>query len=219
LRTQFDPVEEAMKAIGVVVWSMNRWEADDALATGAERWWSSAEQVRILTPDKDLGQCLRGTRVVQVDRMRKREIDEASLLATRGIEPASVPDYLALVGDDADGIPGVPGFGKKTAAALLRQYRRIEDIPRAAIDWKTTVRGAEALAATLGDHREAALLYRRLATLVRDVPLPHSLDELRWRGVPDADFEQWCRSVRAPEGLRTLGLSYTAERYPPTALQ
>ena len=206
LREQFDPVEEAMKAIGVAAWSMNRWEADDALATGAELWWSSAEQVRILTPDKDLGQCLRGTRVVQVDRMRKRVIDEEALLAARGVEPASIPDYLALVGDTADGIPGIPGFGAKTAATLLREYRRIEDIPRGARDWKPAVRGAEALAATLSDRVDLALLYRRLATLVRDVPLPHSLEDLRWRGVPQAQFEAWCRSLDAPEGLRTLGM-------------
>ncbi len=124
LLAQFDRVEEAMRAMGVTVWSMDRWEADDALATGATRWADAdeIEQVRILTPDKDLGQCLRGQKIVQVDRLRGKLIDEDVLLATRGIRPASIPDWLALVGDTADGIPGLQGFGEKTAAALLRRY-------------------------------------------------------------------------------------------------
>jgi 5'-3' exonuclease len=198
---QFDAVEEAMRAIGVVVWSMDAWEADDALATAAMRWRSDVDQVRILTPDKDLGQCISGERVVQVDRMRKRVIGEAELLAERGIAPASVPDYLALVGDAADGIPGISGFGKKTAAALLREYGHIESIPADGNKWKPPLRGAPALAATLQTHLERALLYRRLATLVRDVPLPQSLDDLRWRGVPPQAFATWARSVGAHEAL------------------
>jgi 5'-3' exonuclease len=194
-------VEEAMRAIGVVVWSMDAWEADDALATAAIRWRSDVDQVRILTPDKDLGQCILGERVVQVDRMRKRVIGEAELLADRGIAPASVPDYLALVGDAADGIPGIPGFGKKTAAALLREYGHIECIPGDGTKWKPRLRGAPALAGTLKTHLERALLYRRLATLVRDVPLPQSLDDLRWRGVPSQAFAAWARGVGAHEAL------------------
>jgi 5'-3' exonuclease len=201
LLAQFDPVEEAMRAIGVVIWSMKEWEADDALATGAARWGSEVEQVRILTPDKDLGQCLSGDHVVQVDRVRKRVWNEATLLEERGIRPASVPDYLALVGDTADGIPGLPGFGAKTAAALLREYGHIEDIPARAADWKPSVRGAEALAATLAASRKDVLLYRRLATLVRDVPLRESLEDLRWRGVPQKAFDAWSSAVGAPEGL------------------
>ncbi|MBV9947976.1 MAG: flap endonuclease, partial [Myxococcales bacterium] len=144
---QFDAVEEAVRAIGVVVWSMKAWEADDALATAAARWTGEVDQVRILTPDKDLGQCLRGERVVQVDRMRRRVIDERALRELRGVAPASVPDYLALVGDDADGIPGVPGFGKKTAAVLLDAYGHIENIPERAGAWRVSLRGADALAA------------------------------------------------------------------------
>jgi 5'-3' exonuclease len=200
---QFDRVEEAMRAMGVVVWSMNEWEADDALATGAARWRGDVEQVRILTPDKDLGQCIAGTRVVQVDRMRRRVIDEEGLLAGRGIAPASVPDYLALVGDTADGIPGLEGFGEKTAAALLREYRHLEAIPRSAAAWKPDVRGAGKLAATLTAHMEDALLYRKLATLVTDVPLVETLDELRWRGVQQPRFTTWCDEVLAPESLRS----------------
>jgi 5'-3' exonuclease len=206
LLAQFEPVEDAMRAIGVVVWSMNEWEADDALATAATRWADDVDQVRILTPDKDLGQCLRGDRVVLVDRVRSRVIDEAALLAARGIAPAMVPDYLALVGDTADGIPGLRGFGEKTAAALLQAYGHLEDIPADARRWSVRLRGADVLAATLAAARDDALLYRKLATLVRTVPLTESLDDLRWRGVPRGRFEGWCDAVRAPEAIRAQGL-------------
>ncbi|HEY4013963.1 MAG TPA: 5'-3' exonuclease H3TH domain-containing protein [Polyangiaceae bacterium] len=204
LLDQFGPVEDAMRAIGVVVWSMDAWEADDALATAAARYGSEVEQVRIMTPDKDLGQCLRGERVVQVDRMRNRIIDEGALLATVGIAPTSVPDFLALVGDTADGIPGLPGFGKKTAATLLHAYGHLEKIPERASDWGPKVRGADVLAATLLEHREEALLYRHLATLVETVPLRESLDDLRWRGVAADSFEAWCKETGAPDGVREL---------------
>jgi 5'-3' exonuclease len=217
LLAQFDLLEEAMRAIGIVVWSMDEWEADDAMATAAERWWEEVEQVRILTPDKDLGQCLRGERVVQVDRMRKRVIDESTLLAVRGIGPASVPDYLALVGDAADGIPGISGFGEKTAAALLREYGKLEAIPLRAADWKVNVRGRESLAMELSANLDRALLYRRLATLIRTVPIPQSLADLRWAGVPRDAFEAWCQAVGAPDGLRSLAArasqSVTRERF------
>jgi len=203
---QFGLVEDAMRALGIVVWSMDEWEADDALATAAALHWQDVEQVRILTPDKDLGQCLRGRRIVQVDRMRGRVLDEEGLLETRGIAPASVPDYLALVGDTADGIPGLPGFGKKTAAALLHEYGRIENVPLRASDWKPALRGAPALAATLSANLDQVYLYRRLATLVQSVPLSESLEDLRWRGVPRARFEAWCRSMDASESLVTTGL-------------
>jgi 5'-3' exonuclease len=202
LLAQFDAVEDAMRAMGVVVWSMREHEADDALATAAVRWVDDVEQVRILTPDKDLGQCLRGTRIVQVDRMRRKMIDEEALLAVRGIAPASVPDYLALVGDTADGIPGIPGFGEKTAAALLRAYRHLESIPANARQWKVDVRGADRLAPTLAARMQDALLYRRLATLATDAPLPEQLEDLRWRGVKPGAFEAWCDEVRASDSLR-----------------
>jgi 5'-3' exonuclease len=202
LLAQFDRVEEAMRAIGVVVWSMDRWEADDALATAAARWADAVEQVRILTPDKDLGQCLRGERVVQVDRMRKRVIDQNGLLALRGIAPESIPDYLALVGDTADGIPGIKGFGEKTAAALLREYLHVERIPERARDWKVDVRGAATLAPTLAASREEVALYRKLATLVTDVPLTESLEDLAWRGVPRPAFEAWCDALGQSEQMR-----------------
>jgi 5'-3' exonuclease len=212
LLAQFDGVEDAMRALGVVVWSMAEWEADDALATGAARWESEVEQVRILTPDKDLGQCLRGKRIVQVDRMRKRVIDEEVLLATRGVAPASIPDYLALVGDTADGIPGIPGFGERTAATLLREYGHLDAIPASARQWKVDVRGADRLAATLAARLQDAVLYRTLATLVKDVPLAETLEDLRWRGVQEEAFDRWCHQVRASDGLRERALSLTTSR-------
>jgi 5'-3' exonuclease len=192
LRAQFDLAEEVASALGLVVWRMERWEADDALATGAVRWCEEVEQVRLMTPDKDLGQALRGTRVVQVDRVRGKLIDEAALVARRGVSPASVPDWLALVGDVADGIPGLPGFGEKTAGALLARYERIEAIPEDPSDWDVSVRGAARLAATLAERRDDALLYRQLATLITDVPLAETLADLEWPGVPRSRFEALC---------------------------
>lgn len=182
LLAQFDLVEQACRAIGLVVWSMKAFEADDALSTGAARWASEVEQVRICSPDKDLGQCIVGTKVVQVDRMRQRVLDEAAFLARYGFPPGSMPDFLALVGDTADGIPGLDGFGEKSAGALLSRYRRLEDIPRAADQWQCPVRSAPRLCATLLAHFDDALLYRRLATLRTDVPLEETLEELRFEG-------------------------------------
>ena len=179
LLAQFDAAEEAVRALGVTVWSMREFEADDALASAAFRFRGEVDQVRILSPDKDLGQCISGRQVVQVDRMRGREIDEAALRARRGIGPESIPDFLALVGDSADGIPGLPGFGEKTAAALLARHVHLEAVPDDPAAWPEGIRGAARLAAVLASSREPALLFRRLATLVRDVPLPGSLDDLR----------------------------------------
>lgn len=195
LRAQFDAVEEAVRATGVVVWSMDEYEADDALATAARRYAGETDQVRILTPDKDLAQCLRGDRVVQVDRRQKKVTDEAAFRATRGYAPESVPDFLALAGDTADGIPGLPGFGDKSAAALLGAYVHIENIPEHPYLWTVKPRGALQLGATLSARRPEALLYRKLATLVDTVPLAESLEDLRFRGVPRASFESWCDSV------------------------
>jgi 5'-3' exonuclease len=196
LRAQFDRVEEAVRALGIVVWSMRKYEADDALATAARRFAPEVDQVRILTPDKDLAQCLCADRVVQIDRQRQRTITEASFRATRGFPPASVPDFLALTGDSADGIPGLPGFGEKSTAVLLGAYERIERIPAQSELWCVQLRRASQLASVLVERREQAMLYRRLATLV-DVPLAESLEELRFRGVPRERFEAWCDSVGA----------------------
>ncbi|MBZ4336462.1 flap endonuclease [Corallococcus interemptor] len=197
LRAQFDLVEEAVSALGVRVWSMKDQEADDALATAAARWAGEVEQVRLLTPDKDLGQCVRGQRVVQVDRRQQKVVDADGVKAKLGVAPESVPDLLALMGDDADGIPGLPGFGAKGAAAVLQAYGHLEAIPDDAAEWTVKVRGADKLAATLKAHREDARLYRTLATLVEDAPLPGtaSLADLEWKGVPEARFKAFCEGL------------------------
>jgi 5'-3' exonuclease len=192
LRSQFDAAEDAVRAIGVTAWSMHEYEADDGLATGARKFRDQVDQVRIMTPDKDLGQCIRGDRVVQVDRRQKKVTNESSFRAERGFGPDSMADFLALAGDSADGFPGLPGFGKKTAALLLGAYQRIEQIPADSAQWTVKPRGALKLAETLAEHREDALLYRKLATLIDTVPLPDSLDDLKFNGVPRERFEQWC---------------------------
>jgi 5'-3' exonuclease len=210
LRAQFDPVEAAVRALGVTVWSMNEHEADDALASGARRFADEVGQVRIMTPDKDLAQCLRGDRVVQVDRRQRKVTDEAAFRAARGFGPSSVPDFLALTGDTADGIPGLPGFGDKGASLLIGTYAHIEAIPDQPMRWTVKPRGALQLAATLAAQRQEALFYRRLATLVDTVPLAESLDELRFRGVPRGRFEAWCDAVGA-NTLRTVPRRWSDE--------
>jgi 5'-3' exonuclease len=202
LHAQFDLAEEAVRALGVTAWSMKAFEADDALATAAARFRAECEQVRILSPDKDLHQCVVGQNVVQVDRVRETVIDEAAVLARKGVQPASIPDLLALVGDDADGIPGLSGFGEKGAATLLARYGTLEAIPADVEAWDVKVRGAEGLCATLNAHRDEALLYKRLATLRTDAPVAEALEALRWNGVPREAFEAFCDRVGATT-LRT----------------
>ena len=192
---QFDLVESAVAALGITVWSMARFEADDALASAARRWRDDVAEVRIMTPDKDLGQCVSGNRVVLVDRIRRRVIDEDGVRAKHGCAPASIPDWLALVGDTADGIPGIAGFGAKTARALLAEYETVEAIPPRSAHWRVQVRGAMRLAATLKDRRDEVALYKKLATLVDDVPLPQTLDELRWRGADREQFEKLAKRL------------------------
>jgi 5'-3' exonuclease len=200
LLAQFDAAEDAMRALGVVVWSMDRYECDDALATGAARFRGRVDQVRILSPDKDLGQCIVGHSVVVVDRMRKVVTDEDGLRVRRGIAPESLPDFLALVGDAADGFPGVAGFGEKSAALLLGRFLHLEDIPASAGQWQVPVRGAERLAATLRENWDEALLYRTLATLVTDVPLAERFEDLEYKGPPRPRFDDWRKEV----GLESL---------------
>src|SRR5450631_2282725 len=200
LLEQFTPAEEATAACGIVVWSMRDFEADDGMATGAARFSDAVQQVRILTPDKDLGQCVRGARVVQVDRMRGKELDDAAVTALRGVPPIRIPDWLALVGDDADGIPGLPGFGEKGAAAVLRAFGPLEAIPTEPSRWPRDLRGRERLAHVWGERRQDAFLYRTLATLRLDAPVSASLEELEHRGVPREFFLAWCDAV----GAKTL---------------
>ena len=188
---QFELVEDAVDALGIVVWSMGEFEADDALATGAARWRDEVDQVRILSPDKDLGQCVDDVhRVVQFDTVRRRVIDAQGVRARNGVDPESIPDWLALVGDTADGIPGIPGFGRKTASVLLMHYRTLDAIPGDPQTWPMAIRGAAKLAATLTAMRKEAALYRKLAVLITDVPLAESLDDLRWRGANREKFER-----------------------------
>jgi 5'-3' exonuclease len=197
LRSQFDAVEEGVRALGVAVWSMREYEADDGLAAGAARFADQVEQVRILTPDKDLGQCFRADRVVQVDRRQRRVTDETAFRALRGFGPRSMPDFLALTGDTADGIPGLAGFGEKSASVLVGAYQHLELIPTHAYQWTVKPRGALALAATLAERRDEALFYRKLATLDETAPVADSLDDVRFRGVPRARFERWCDELGA----------------------
>jgi 5'-3' exonuclease len=177
LRAQFDGAEEAVRALGVTVWSMREHECDDAIATAAAKYARNFDQIRIMSPDKDFGQCVRGERVVMVDRIRKTVTDEAALRARRGVGPESIPDLLALTGDDADGIPGLPGFGEKTATTLLAKFVHVERIPDDPARWPQ-LRGAAKLAPVLAAARADVALYKRLATLVTDAPLSETAAQL-----------------------------------------
>jgi len=194
---QFELAERAAAALGFVVWSMVEFEADDALATAAARCAEDAtvEQVVIASPDKDLAQCVRAARVVCSDRLRKKILDEAGVLEKFGVMPASIPDWLALVGDSADGFPGLARWGAKSASAVLARWQHIDRIPDQARDWGVPVRGAEALAATLREGREEARLFRTLATLRTDVPLRESVDDLRWRGPRRDELVRLCAEI------------------------
>ena len=199
LVAQFEPLEDALRALGVVVWPMVEFEADDALAAAAAMAAGDArvEQVVVCTPDKDLAQCVRGERVVQLDRRTRELRDEAGVRRKFGVSPASIPDWLALVGDTADGYPGLPGWGAKSAAAVLARYEHLERVPKLAADWAVSVRGALRLATTLAEQREQALLFRRLATLREDAPVGPSVDALRWVE-PRPGFAEWAERLGAP---------------------
>ena len=203
LWAQFPWLEDALEALGVTVWPMVDVEADDALAAAAAVADADdrVERVIIATPDKDLAQCVVGDRVVQYDRRSQQFRDAAAVEEKYGVPPESIPDWLALVGDSADGFPGLPGWGAKSAANVLRRYGHIEDIPDAPGQWDVPgLRGAAKLAATLADEYERALLFRRLAILETDVDVG-SVDEWRWTG-PTADLAEWCDRLDAPDVLR-----------------
>jgi len=212
LWSQAWPLEEALVALGVVVWPMIELEADDALASAAVVAGDDGgvEQVIICTPDKDLGQCVRGTRVVQLDRRKDQLIDEGGVVAKFGVGPTSIPDYLALVGDSADGFPGLAGWGAKSAAAVLARWRHIEEIPGDPADWDVTVRGAAKLAATLQECRADAALFKELATLRIDRSLLARAEDLRWRG-PTSEFERVCAQLDGP-GLHRRAEALAATR-------
>jgi len=189
LWSQFPLLEESLVAAGIVTWPMVEYEADDALAAAAAAAAldPGVNRVLICTPDKDLAQCVRGTRVVQMDRRRRTVRDEAGVIAKFGVPPLAIPDYLALVGDSADGYPGLPGWGVKSAAAVLARYGRLESIPEDAREWHVNVMNSAGLAATLRNQRKFAFLFRDLATLRTDIPLFKSVEELRWAG-PTQEF-------------------------------
>jgi 5'-3' exonuclease len=184
LTDQFPLAEQATAALGIAVWGMIELEADDALATAAARLATEPEitQVVIASPDKDLCQCVRGDRVITLDRMRSKSLDEAGVIEKFGVPPASIPDLLALIGDDADGVPGLAKWGARSAAAVLARWGRVDAIPDDPAAWQVNVRGAPALAESLRAGRADAMLYRTLTTLRTDAPIDSSLEHLRWRG-------------------------------------
>lgn len=205
LLSQFPILEEALQAMGVVVWPMVYYEADDALASAAAKATRDehVRQVLICTPDKDLGQCVVGTRVVQLDRRRDILRNEAGVVEKFGVKPQSIPDYLAVVGDSADGFPGVAGWGAKAAALTFSQYAHLEDIPKDWKDWHASIRKARLLSESLFSAWNDALLFRTLATLRLDVPVFDTVEDLRWKG-PTPNFGAYCQRLRASELLRRV---------------
>lgn len=203
LLSQFPILEEALVAMGVRVWPMVEFEADDALASAAAKAAQDdrVKQVFICTPDKDLGQCVVGNKVVQLDRRRQLLRNESGVVEKFGVKPESIPDYLAVVGDSADGFPGIAGWGAKAAALTFSQYPHLEDIPKDSRRWHPSIKRARPLAETLFRSWDEALLFRRLATLRLDVPVFESVDDLAWRG-PRPEFEEFCRRLSAPDTYR-----------------
>jgi 5'-3' exonuclease len=198
LLAQFPLLEEILSAAGIVVWPMVQFEADDALAAAAATLYRDprVERVIICTPDKDLAQCVRGERVVQLNRRTRATLDEAGVIRKFGVSPESIPDYLALVGDAADGYPGLPGWGAKSTAAILAKFGHIESIPTDSGEWAVNVGSASSLAATLLKNRDLALLFRTLATLRTDIALFEDVDQLRWSG-PTPAFDEIGRRLDA----------------------
>lgn len=207
LLSQFPILEEALMAMGVLVWPMVEFEADDALASAAAKAAQdpSVNRILICTPDKDLGQCVVGNKVVQLDRRREIIRDEAGVIEKFGVPPRSIPDYLAVVGDSADGFPGIAGWGPRAAALAFSQYPHLEDIPKDWRQWHPSIKRARPLAESLFAAWDDALLFRRLATLRLDVPVFDSIDDLAWSG-PRPGFEKFCQRVSAP-GLHRRALA------------
>ena len=205
LLSQFPILEDALSAMGVKVWAMTYFEADDALASAAAKLQGDPQvnQILICTPDKDLAQSVVGNRVVQVDRRREIVRDESAIEAKFGVKPESIPDYLAVTGDSADGYPGIAGWGAKAAAAVFSRYIHLENVPKDYRDWDPLIKRARALGETLFGSWNDALLFRTLATLRLDVPVFESLDELKWDG-PRPEFEKFCRRLRATDLYRRV---------------
>ena len=205
LLSQFPVLEETLEAMGVVVWPMVQYEADDALASAASKAAQDdrVRQVLICTPDKDLSQCVVGTRVVQLDRRQNILRDEAGVVAKFGVRPDSIPDYLAVVGDSADGFPGLPGWGLKAATLTLSQYPHLEDIPKDWRAWHPSIKKALLLSESLFSAWNDALLFRTLATLRLDVPVFDTVEDLRWKGA-HPNFEEHCRRMKSPDLFRRV---------------
>ena len=205
LLSQFPVLENALEAMGVVVWPMVQYEADDALASAAAKAAQDhrVRQVLICTPDKDLSQCVVGTRVVQLDRRQNILRDEAGVVAKFGVKPQSIPDYLAVVGDSADGFPGLPGWGAKAAALTLSQYPHLEDIPKDWRAWHPSIKKALSLSESLFSAWNDALLFRTLATLRLDVPAFDTVENLRWKGA-HSNFEEYCQRMKSPDLFRRV---------------
>jgi 5'-3' exonuclease len=203
LVAQFELAERASLALGLRTWPMIEFEADDAIATAAAACAADTrvERVVIAAVDKDLCQCVIGARVACWDRWKDATLDDAGVIAKHGVPPASIPDLLALVGDTADGIPGLTGWGKSSAAKLLSHYRAIEAIPDDASAWQVAVRGADRLAASLRDHRPDAMLYKTLATLRRDCPIACAVEDLAWRGPDEAKLAALCDELEIDRAL------------------
>lgn len=215
LLSQFPILEQTLEAMGVLVWPMVEFEADDALASAAAKAAQDerVRQVIICTPDKDLGQCVVGTRVVQLDRRQNIARDEAGVVAKFGVKPQSIPDYLAVVGDSADGFPGVAGWGPKAAALAFSQYPHLEDIPKDWRQWHASIRKARLLSESLFAAWNDARLFRTLATLRFDVPVFETVDQLHWRQ-PRANFEECCRRMKSPDLLRRATALAASQRLP-----
>ena len=213
LMSQFPILEEALQAMGVVVWPMTYFEADDALASAASKGAQDVRvnQVFICTPDKDLSQSVVGKKVVQLDRRRETLRDEAGVEEKFGVKPQSIPDYLAVVGDSADGFPGIAGWGAKAAASALSHYPHLEDIPKDWRTWNPSIRRARPLAESLFAAWDDAVLFRTLATLRLDVPVFDDVEELRWKG-PASDFDAVCQRIKAPDLKRRVSAAALARR-------
>ena len=194
LKAQFGLAERAAAALGIAIWPMAEFEADDAIATAVHKWRDAPEvqQIVVCSPDKDLAQLVSGNKVVSLDRRRELVLDEQGVVDKFGVSPESIPDYLALVGDAADGIPGVPRWGAKSVAQVLQVFKHIENIPDDAETWEIKVRGARSLAQNLAAHREDATLYKKLATLRLDVPIREAIDDVRWKGANPEEYQSLC---------------------------
>ena len=200
LLSQFPIAEKALQALGITVWPMTTHEADDMIASAVATFKKQVSQIIIASPDKDLAQCVEGDKVILLDRRKKQLLNEEGVIRKFNIPPSSIPSYLALTGDNADGFPGVPGWGKKSSSLILKQYETLQMIPKYNQEWIVSIRGAKRLSQNFRDNYEEALLFQDLATLRTDIPISESLEDLEWKGVPKNRYIDFCDAL----GLREL---------------